>query len=101
MRSKYQTALLRRRKCNLARIARGVTEANHLLKLFTDHPADTYQLLLQLGGQIAFEAALNSKRLKTKLSIQTILEFSKLLFAAHRFRSRPPSRPSRKSSSVI
>lgn len=103
MLSKYQPALLRRRKRNLARIAHGVTEANLLLKQFTDHPAETYQLLLQLAGQIAFESALTSQCQKSELSIQTLLEFFKLLAAAHRSRGRPrkrASRPSRKSSGL-
>lgn len=42
---------------NLDRIARSVNQANALLKIFTDHPPETYQLLLQVAGQIVFENA--------------------------------------------
>jgi hypothetical protein len=81
-------ALLARRRQNLDRIARGVHDANALLKQFTDHPADAYQLLLRLAGQIAFESALAQKRGKLKLPDHVIIEFSKLIVAAHLSGSR-------------
>ncbi len=97
MSSKSQRALLERRRQNLDRIARGVNDANALLKQFTDHPAAAYQLLLRSAGQIAFEAALARKRSKLKLPDHTIIELSKLIVGARRPPPRSCRRPSRHS----
>jgi predicted component of type VI protein secretion system len=69
-------------KRNLQRIVNSAADANVMLKQFTDHPAETYQLLLKLAGQIAFETALASRRKNTKLQHRTIIEFTNLLLAA-------------------
>jgi hypothetical protein len=84
MRPKPRAASLKQQQRNLERIARSANEANVMLKQFTDHPSETYQLLLQLAGQIAFETALASRRKKTKLQHCTIIEFTNLLIAARK-----------------
>lgn len=84
MRKKSRAASLTQQQRNLQRIVQCANDANVMLKQFTDHPSATYQLLIQLAGQIAFETALASRRKKTKLQHRTIIEFTNLLIAARK-----------------
>ena len=79
MRPKSRAASLRQQQRNLQRIAHSANAANVMLKQFTDHPCETYQLLLKLAGQIAFETSLAPVRNKTNLPNHTISEFTKLM----------------------
>lgn len=84
MRPKSRAPSLTPQQRNLQRIARSANAANVLLKQITDHPSETYQLLLKVAGQIAFESTLAFGRKKTKLPHRTIIEFTDLLIAVRK-----------------
>jgi hypothetical protein len=65
----------------LDRIINGAKSANAVVKAFTDSPADTYQAILKVVGQIAFEKAIDSNE---QLDIRTIRELTSLLISARR-----------------
>jgi hypothetical protein len=74
----YRTHFQRR---TIKRIGDSARCANAVMKKFTDNPTDTYQLVLKMAGQIAFEKSLDSK---AGLDTKTIAEFLKLLISARK-----------------
>lgn len=55
--------------------------ANAVLDKFKENPADMYQVLLQLVGQIAFDAAFQAEK---ALDAETIYNFTKLVMTARK-----------------
>jgi hypothetical protein len=51
------------------------------MKEFEGHPTDTYQLVLKMAGQIAFEKSLEDKK---GVDIRTIAELTKILISARK-----------------
>ncbi len=74
----YRTNFQRR---TLLRVADSARCANALMKQFEEHPADTYQLVLKMAGQIAFEKSLVKKE---DLDTRSIGELIKILIAARK-----------------
>jgi len=68
-------------KRTLDRIINGTKSANAVVKAFTDNPADTYQAVLKVIGQIVFEKAIDSPN---ELEIRAIRELMTLLISARR-----------------
>ncbi len=66
-------------KRTLDRIVRSSQTANAVVKTFTENPADTYQALIKVAGQIAFDKAIQSP---DQLDLQTIRDFTRLLIAS-------------------
>jgi hypothetical protein len=65
----------------LERISRSARCANAVMKQFEDHPADTYQLVLKMAGQIAFEKAIESEN---GVDTRTLGELIKILITARK-----------------
>jgi hypothetical protein len=65
----------------LDRIVNGRKSANAVVKAFTDNPADTYQAILKVVGQIAFDKAIDSP---DQLDVRAIRELTTLLISARR-----------------
>jgi hypothetical protein len=74
----YRTHFQRR---TIKRIGDSARCANAVMKKFEDNPTDTYQLLLKMAGQIAFEKSLDDKK---GLDTRTIAEFIKVLTSARK-----------------
>lgn len=77
--SKYYHKRLRERA--LRRIGNSACLANDLIAEFKKFPAETYDVLIKLVGQIAFDSALKSDG---GLDAGTIKDFTRLLIAARK-----------------
>ena len=66
-------------KRTLDRITHSANNANAVVKTFTENPADTYQALIKVAGQIAFDKAIQSP---DQLDLPTIRDFTRLLIAS-------------------
>jgi hypothetical protein len=67
------------RQRTVNRILHSAQNANAVLKAFAENPADTYQAVLNIAGQIAFDKALKNP---DQPDVATIREFTKLLISA-------------------
>ena len=77
--SRYYRAGVQAR--TLERLGNSAKCANAVMKKFAAHPADTYQLVLKMAGQIAFEKALDSKN---SVDTRTIGDLVKILIKARK-----------------
>jgi len=60
-------------------IAQSAQRANEVVRLFTENPSDTYQALLKVGGQMAFDRALGSEDPK---DLDVVRDFIRVLTSA-------------------
>jgi hypothetical protein len=74
----YRTHFQRR---TIKRIADSARCANAVMKEFEGHPTDTYQLVLKMAGQIAFEKSLEGKKV---VDTRTLGELLKILITARK-----------------
>jgi Protein of unknown function (DUF3486) len=71
------------RRRALERIAASAATANAAMRKFQEHPADYYQVLDNMIGQIAFDRALD--RDKPDFDGRTVIQFAKLLLDGKKF----------------